>query len=139
MKRFLIALLFLLCVSPVFATTADVVATDCKAYIAGQDNGKTTYDNFEQGIQANRCLGYIAGFVDESTYELFFVDEAHVKTAKGQWQQNTKVDQVIRVFVKYVQANPETLNKEAVDILRLSAVKAGIYIYVTVPVQPVDN
>lgn len=137
MKRFAIALLFLALATSAFATvTTETLIADCKGYVQAQDNGKTTFDSNEQAGQSNRCIGFVAGYMDEATGEL--QRDKHNKLSTGNWQ-NVNADQVIRVFVKYVNANPETLNKSAVFVLWYSAYKAGLYAYTPVPAQPVDN
>jgi hypothetical protein len=140
MKRFAIALLFLLCVSPAFAalTKTETLVSDCKMWIQAADNGKSTYDSDAQGYAATRCTWFVVGFIEESAGELVFADDTHKKMSTGNWQDVT-ASQVIRVFVKYVTDNPDTLNKSAVAVLWLSAVKSRLYAYTPVPVQPVEH
>ena len=136
MKRFAIALLFL-CGCHAFASvTTETLIVDCKGYVQAQDNGKTTFDNNEQAGQSNRCIGFVAGYMDEAAGEL--QRDKDNKLSTGNWQ-NVTADQVIRVFVKYVNANPEALNKAAVFVLWYSAYKAGLYAYTATPANPVEN
>ena len=128
MKRFAIALLFLLCSCTAFANiTTETLVADCKDYVKAQDNGKTTYDSSTQAQAASRCIGYVKGFMDESQGEAFARSGSNIVLV-GTWQ-NITADQEIRVFVKYVVANPESLNKDAVFTLRESADSAGLYKY----------
>lgn len=133
MKHFAIAILFLALATSAFAATTETVITDCKAFVTAQ------YDSTDQALAINRCFGYVAGFMDEAQYEMIYADTAHTKLSIGSWEAEVKPGQVIRVFVKYVSDNPETLNKPAVFVLWLSAVKSGLYKYADVPVQPVEN
>jgi len=140
MKRFAIALLFL-CGCHAFAASilsTETLVADCKDYVKAQDNGKTTYDNNEQAGASNRCIGFVKGFMDESSGQLYFADDSHKKMVIGDWQSVTPT-QEIRVFVKYVIDNPEILNRNAVETLWVSAYKAGLYTTTPVPVKPVDN
>ena len=139
MKRFAIALLFLLCVCPAFANIkTETLITYCKAYVQAEDNGKTTFDSNVQANGYNRCFGFVEGYMEESNGELAYADKTHTKLVTGNWQSVTP-DQMIRVFVKYVSDNPEALNKEAVFVLWYSAMKAGLYAYTPASVSPVDN
>lgn len=82
---------------------------------------------------------HFVAFMDEAQYEMVYADTAHTKLSIGSWETDVKPDQVIRVFVKYVSSNPETLNKAAVSVLWLSAVKSGLYKYTAVPIRPTEN
>jgi hypothetical protein len=45
----------------------------------------------------------------------------------GNWQKDATVIQVVKVFVAFVDAHPEFLDKPAVLVIRLSAQVADLY------------
>lgn len=116
---------------------AETLMTDCKAYVQAQDNGKPNYDSKAQEDSSNICIGFVSGYMEEAAGELI-LDKAHNRLQTCDWQ-NVNTNQVIRVFVKFVDATPELLNKEAVVVLWASSIKAGAYACTPIPVQPTDN
>ena len=106
---------------------AQAIKADCDQCIIGSDNGKTTYDSVDQHAASDRCMSYFAGVMNESSGELFWNDTEHTKLDVGSWQ-NVNPDQMIRSFVKYLNANPENLNKSAQFIILMSAMEAKLYI-----------
>ena len=84
------------------------------------------------------CAAYVDGITSEMQYEIFSTPKGFVV---GTWADGVSVDQVIRVFIKYVQANPEALNKDCGIVIRDAAVQAGLYkatLY-KAPIVPSEN
>ena len=106
--------------------TAATLQTNCDHYVAGADNGKSTFDSPEQKQGYDFCLGFVGGVMNEMAAEIFWVDSQRTAVAVGQWDDVTP-DQMIRVFLKYVKSNPESLNKPACIILRTAAENSGLY------------
>lgn len=69
--------------------------------------------------------------------ELTWADESnHTKLVIGNWQDGVSTDQLIRVFVKYVNDNPDNpaeLNKLANAVIRRSAEASELYSYSAAP------
>lgn len=130
MKRILLTLCILVASAAAVSAqtglvTTQILKSDCDAYIAGEDNGKTSYDSETQAQGSQRCLGYVKGYMDESSDEMRWKDTGRTEVVVIVWQTVT-ADQMIRVFVKYVTANPETLNRAAAETLIISASIPGL-------------
>jgi hypothetical protein len=81
----------------------------------------------------NICEAYTRGVKDEMDGELQWMDAAHKTVVIGKWQDGVTVDQLIRVFMGFIDKNPAQLNKPARDVIRQSAEAANIYLYSPVP------
>jgi len=131
MKVATLAILVAVLACSAFATTStDTLNALCIQYIAQPDT--PTPSNMG-------CMSYVKGVTEEMDGELVTIDGQ--KYATGNWAENVSFGQVIRVFVKYVTANPETLNKPAFLTIRASAVASGLYAYTAfkAPVIPSNN
>jgi hypothetical protein len=108
--------------------SAEQVKKGCETYIAAKSTGKCdTADHLKQG---EGCFTYIKGVVDEMEGELAWGDDSHTKLVMGNWSGGgIATDQALRVFVKYANDNPITLNKPATAVLRQSMEAAGLYVY----------
>jgi hypothetical protein len=117
--------------------------SDCNVYIAVEDNGKTTFDSAAQVAPYNRCLGYVKGMADEMAGEIFIgtVGTPSGTVYTGQWNGSGDINQVIRVFVKYVNEHPDMLDKEISLVFRTSVDSIGLYTYTKRPksIVPSDN
>ena len=130
MRNFVLGLFLLVglaCPSFAILTTTDFKAL-CTLYA---DKGTDT----AEGIA---CLSYASGVVDESAFELFSKDG---KYFVGGWADGATTNQAILVFMKYITANPEALNKPAAIVFRWASISAGLYIYVPykAPMVPSTN
>jgi hypothetical protein len=77
----------------------------------------------------NVCEAYTRGVKDEMDGELQFLDATRKSIVIGKWQDGVTTDQLIRVFLDYVDKNPAQLNKPARDVIRQSAEASNIYSY----------
>jgi Ssp1 endopeptidase immunity protein Rap1a len=102
-------------------TKTQELKNDCDAYVAVQDQ----HDD-GQARAADRCLAFVDGVMDESTGEMFFEDDTRTALVIGTWQGVT-LNQQIRVFIKYVNANPGVMSKPAVQVMLKSAAAAKLY------------
>ncbi len=93
---------------------------------------KTDAQNLRDG---DRCFAYLRGVQEEMDGELTWADDrAHTKLVVGNWQDGVTTDQLVLVFVKYVNENPAELNKPAAAVFRRSAEAAGLYLYTPVTI-----
>lgn len=97
----------------------------CDLYVAPTHDQKTD-------AQGNYCYAYIRGVKDAMDGDLAWADDTHKKIVIGNWADGVTADQLIRVFVKFVNENPEALNKPASITVRQSAEAAQLYSYATV-------
>jgi Rap1a immunity proteins len=112
--------------------SAQQVTTGCAAFIAGKTNGK--YDTVAHLQQGESCQAYIKGVIDEMHGELAWGDDAHTKLVVGDWPNGIGTEQAVRVFVKYANDNPITLNQSATAVFRQSMEAAELYTYAAVTV-----
>ena len=126
------AIVFVILTLSTFASAqyvdSSTMRDQCITYIAQKDNGKTTWDGIQQATEAMNCLGFANGFMDEAIGEIVPDVAGSDNFVVGYWG-TIKPDQLIRVFVKYVNANPELLNQPAVIVMRKCAVQAGLYTF----------
>jgi hypothetical protein len=120
MKTLLVVLLCIVASSSALAapySTANLKA-DCDAYIAFTAGSalKPAEDGF--------CMGYVLAFTQmEAGYTVQVPDGSFYKY---DWTDGVTGDQVIRVFVKYVNDHPEFLNKSAIASLLLATGETGL-------------
>lgn len=105
--------------------SAQAQKTQCDANLSH----KTDVQNLRDG---DRCFAYIRGLQEEMDGELAWGDDNHTKLTVGSWQDGVSTDQLVLVFVKYVNENPAELNKPANAVFRRSSEAAGLYIYTPV-------
>jgi hypothetical protein len=118
--------------------SAQQLKNGCETYIAAKAAGK--YDTADHLKQGEGCFTYIKGIVDEMEGELAWGDDNHTKLVTGGWPDGgIATDQALRVFVKYANDNPVTLNKPATTILRQSVEAAGLYTYTPVTIGNTGN
>lgn len=117
----------------------DALSMFCDAYVAGvtSDGEETHYADQTEAVKGFVCLSYVRGIVDESEGESWSLDS---KDVLGRWESD-RINQVIRVFLKFVADNPEMLNKPAHAVVLASAIKAGLYRthVAAVPLVPSNN
>jgi hypothetical protein len=129
MKKF--GLLFVSAATLTFAQVAsaqmktETVKAMCDAQIAAMSASKPV----DRG-----CGNFMQGVKDEMDGELSWADDAHRALAVGNWQDGVSLGQIIKVFMKYVNDNPATLNKPAIAVLRQSVEAVGLYTYTPVTV-----
>jgi|ERR1700733_6473132 len=98
----------------------ETVKTMCDVQIAAMAAAKAV----DRG-----CGNFIQGVKEEMGGELSWADDTHKALALGNWQEGVSLGQTIKVFMKYVNDNPATLNKPAVVTFRQSVEAAGLYTY----------
>jgi len=128
----LLALLLVLSVIPCLASASDdglKTTTMQKAQCAANLSHKTDIQSLRDG---DRCEAYVRALKEEMDGELAWSDNAHTMLVQGTWQDGVTVDQLVLVFVKYVNDSPAELNKPARDVFHRSAENAGLYTYAQV-------
>jgi CTP:molybdopterin cytidylyltransferase MocA len=117
MKTLLIVVLLTLTCGVASATPYSTAAlkTDCDFYVtAGVDSG----------IAATFCAGYVLAFTQME--EGYTVQTTDGPVYQYSWADGVTADQVIRVFVKYVNDHPELLNKSAIETLLRATGDTGL-------------
>jgi len=135
MNRVIFTLILLVGLSgmAVAGTTSDL-QTICNHYAMAPASA-----DFSNDTTSVACFMYVRGVAEEMAGEIVISPDN--KYVVGLWADGVSNDQVIRVFIKYVAANPETLNKPAFFIVRYAAVAAGLYSYTPykAPIVPSNN
>jgi hypothetical protein len=108
------------------AKTAALQKDHCEQYLSARSGARTTQ---RQAEAAGWCFAYTRGMMDAMADGLAWSDDLHKQVVVGIWSDNVTVDQLIRVFVKFANANPEKLNQPAIAVFRESAEAAGVYNY----------
>jgi hypothetical protein len=114
------------------AKTAALQKEHCEQYLAVRSGGRATQRQTEA---SDWCFAYTRGMKDAMADGLAWVDDLHKQVVVGVWSDNVTVDQLIRVFVKYANANPEKLNQSAYTVFRQSVEAAGLYTYAPADAQ----
>ena|SRR5271166_123266 len=117
--------------------SASDLKADCEIYIRQEDNGKKTFDSVAEGYASVRCLNYVMGWADATQFSPF-VGEGN-KQWYLQFSDGVTPDQIVRVFVKFVEENPTWLNKDAPTALIQSVAKPGLILKYPVIPAPVSN
>ena len=128
MKRILVVLAMFLATFAVTCsadTTAQELRTNCIQLIISED--KPSFDTYDQAVKSHQCLGYVIGVAEEMTGELVWEGPGSTKIMIGNWQKDATFIQIVKVFVAFVDAHPEFLDKPAVLVIRLSAQVADLY------------
>jgi hypothetical protein len=129
MKALALVMLFALCqlaaAAPSYPPgeqpkTAAQQKQQCEAYLADQ---KTP--------AADICFAYARGMKDALDGALAWLDDTHKRFVIGTWADGVTVDQLVRVFVKFANDNPQLLNQPAPTVFRQSAEAANLYSYAT--------
>ncbi len=109
MKTLLIVLLCSVAWGSAYATPFSTASlkTDCDEYVSA---GLTP-----SGIGASFCAGYVIAFREME--DGYTVQAADGTVSQYSWADGVTPDQVIRVFVRYVNDHPEFLNKSAIETL----------------------
>jgi hypothetical protein len=122
----LLALCFLLAATAVLSAADDgpkstsTQKSQCDALISKRQDVNGLRDG-------DRGYAYVRALIDEMDGELTWADSsAHTMLVKGTWQDGVTTDQLILVFVKYVNDNPAELNKPAREVFRRCAEGAGL-------------
>lgn len=89
----------------------------CSATVKELDGGRLTE---VEGIDALHCSAYVSGFVDavRVTSKRKAADEVCLP------EGGVQLSQVVRIFVKYLRDNPQTLHQEARTLLLTALLKA---------------
>jgi hypothetical protein len=98
----------------------------CDSYVLPERT--TSQQSWEHDV----CIAYLRGMKDVMEGELAWQSSTSKTIVVGNWAEGVTTDQLVRVFVKFVNANPETLNKPAIETLRQSAEAASLYTYAPV-------
>lgn len=108
--------------------SASKLASDCRIAVRYMDSSSSApASDFVSGIG---CVAYVAGWFDlvaNSTYALDNNKAVNVQFAEG-----VTVGQIVRVFVKYVDAHPEEENKPAYGVLLNAVVAAHLVVFTEV-------
>jgi hypothetical protein len=108
------------------AKTAALQKEHCEQYAAARSGARGSQRQAEAG---SWCFAYLRGMKDAMDGDLSWADDLHKQVVVGVWSDNVSVDQLIRVFLKYANANPEKLNQSAYAVFRQSVEAAGLYTY----------
>jgi hypothetical protein len=114
------------------AKTAALQKDHCEQYVAARSGARGTQRQTEA---SNWCFAYLRGMKDAMDGDLSWADDLHKQVVLGVWSDNVSVDQLIRVFLKYANANPEKLNQSAYSVFRQSVEAAGLYTYAPADAQ----
>jgi hypothetical protein len=108
------------------AKSAALQKEHCESYVAIHSGAQVTPRLADAG---NWCFAYMRGMKDAMDGDLGWLDDLHKQVVVGAWADGVTVDQLIRVFVKYANSNPEKLNQSAVVVFRESVEAANLYTY----------
>ena len=86
------------------AKTAALQKEHCEQYAAARSGARGSQRQAEAG---SWCFAYLRGMKDAMDGDLSWADDLHKQVVVGVWSDNVSVDQLIRVFLKYANANPE--------------------------------
>jgi len=120
MKSLLVGCLCIIAWSSALATSYSTakLKTNCDAYVIADAGGALNPD--EIGF----CIGYVIAFTETAqgttVQDTGTISEFH-------WADGVSADQVIRVFLKYVNNHPEVLNKGAITSLILATGEVGLW------------
>jgi hypothetical protein len=104
--------------------TVSQVKPWCVSYIELES---TSHVNPTQGMDAGLCEGYIMGIMEH----LSVTPEAHPDGTFqiGTWEATVTIDQVTRVFVKFVNDQPQWLDKPAYLTIEKACTDNGLLTY----------
>jgi Rap1a immunity proteins len=119
MKLLFATLLLAVFAIPAKAATAGEMMQSCRAFATPNGKPNTT----DEAVGAVFCVAYISGYMD-GVDGMSLVEDDVVLTIH--FANDVTIFQVIRVFVKYMNAHPESENKPVVEILPKSLVEAKI-------------
>jgi hypothetical protein len=108
------------------AKTAALQKDHCERYLSARSGART---NQRQAEAAGWRFAYTRCMMDAMADGLARSDDLHKQVVGGVWSDNVTVDQLIRVFVRFANANPQKLNQPAIAVFRESAEAAGLYNY----------
>ena len=114
----------------VFAATIPVMADDDGPKAAATQRDQCRFylaHATDRLMSGNICEAYTRGVKDEMAGEVSL--DANHKPVTGVWRDGVTTDQVVRVFMQYLDKNPAQLNKPAATAIRQSAETSGIYTY----------
>jgi len=99
-----------------FSMLADTLADSCRASARVDDGGATA--PVKDIIVAQRCVGYLMGVLDgfEMVRASKEMDPAHTICMP----EGVRDQQVVRIFMKYVNDHPDVLNKSAPAVVWLA-------------------
>jgi hypothetical protein len=90
----------------------------CSAHVKETDGTKVSQ---EESILAFYCISYVAGFLDAMSITVTTTKGTKVVCAPERGIVN---DQAVRIFVKYLRENPETLHQSGRTSLYIALAKA---------------
>jgi hypothetical protein len=122
LQRAVLLFLLLSCASRLLAVSSHQTATElrdlCKAYITSVDVGTATLlerERTQHQLNVGICLGYVQGAVDG--YELELASGLVPKSLKACVPKGATADELIRVFLKFIEGHPEDLSYAAADVV----------------------
>lgn len=118
-------LLITLVAIPAWASTpAGLLRDKCQTAVHEMDSESPDFSSAQAEIDTNYCVGFVAGW-GESSDESFFVGEDH-KLWQMRFDDGVTVEQVVKIFVKFVNEHPELENQTADRVLLKSLIRADV-------------
>jgi hypothetical protein len=124
--------MILLAVSAALLSTSKAIATsevnglmllhDCHISIRISNDMRVSPD---QVAESTHCLGYLQGVIDANGFwDAIDIRNHQVSRAHYCMPASVTFEQVIRVLVKWLEANPKELNEEGYIVVQTALVKA---------------
>ena len=121
MKKIAVSILLFLNISIAHADDIDFTGgkllTFCKSAIAHMDGREVADDD---SINAAYCMGFLKGSMDAWTFDQV---AENIKLPYDP-PENVSIQQITRVFVKYMEENPEYMHISAEVVFRASLTRA---------------
>jgi hypothetical protein len=119
MKSLLIVFLCIVASGSALAAPISTTAlkADCDAYVRFDQSQQPTFG-------ASYCMGYVLAFTEAAAGDMGRNPDGTFFECN--WADGVSADQVTRVFIKYVNDHPESLNKRALETLWRATAESGL-------------